>query len=155
VRIGEGEVAPDRADVADPHVGHVAGDRAHEGTAGLDQHGLLHGAMRDGSAEPEASAVLGRESDLAESTNALDVDEMARAKQAKLHQEQELGTARVDGGVLAQAGQERARLLGGLGAMKRERPEHGQRPSAAAGRTISSAIIRRYSMRAFASRGRL
>jgi hypothetical protein len=80
---------------------------------------------------------------------------VAGAKQTELHQEQELGSPGVRGRVLAEPGQERAGFLGGLGAMKRERPEHGQRPSAAAGRMISSAIIRRYSMRAFTSRGRL
>src|SRR2546425_522292 len=81
--------------------------------------------------------------------------EVARPEQAELHQEQELGPARVRRRVFAEPGQERACLFGGLGPMKRERPEHGQGPSAAAGRTISSAIIRRYSMRAFTSRGRL
>src|SRR5262249_15652953 len=105
--------------------------------------------------EPEPPAVLGREPDLAESTDALDVDEVTRAEQAELHQEQELGAASVDGRVLAEAGQELAGLLSGLGTMPRGRPERGQRPSAAAGRTIWSAIILRYSMRAFTSRGRL
>ena len=107
--------------------------------------------MGDGRADREPCAV----GDAGESTDALDVNEVARAQNAELHQEQQLGPAGVRGRVLAESGQERAGLFGGLGAMKGERPEHGQRPSAAAGRTISSAIIRRYSMRAFTSRGRL
>src|SRR5437899_2048887 len=106
-------------------------------------------ATRGADREPRAIG------DVAEPADALDVDEVSWPEQAELHQEQELGPARVRRRVFAEPGQERAGLLGDLGPMKREGSEHRQRPNAAAGRTISSAIIRRYSTRAFTSRGRL
>ena len=149
--IGEREVTADGTDVPDPHVGHVPGDRADQRAASSNERGPLDRPMRDRGADREPRAI----GDIAEPADALDVDEVSWPEQAELHQEQELGPARVRRRVFAEPGQERASLFGGLGPMKRERSEHGQRPNAAAGRTISSAIIRRYSMRAFTSRGRL
>ena len=107
--------------------------------------------MRDGGADRQPAAV----GELAELADALDVDEMRRAEQPELHEQEQLGAAGVRHGVLAEPGQERAGLLGRLGPVQRERPEHRQRPSAAAGRTSSSAIICKYSMRALGPRGRL
>ena len=169
MRIGEGEVAAHRPDVADPHVGHVPGDRADQRAAGPNEWGPLDGPVRHGGADRDPRAIVVRAAgrrgvlpaevrfqlDLGEPVDAFDVDEMARAEHAELHQEQQLGPAGVHRRILAELDQQRAGFFGGLGPMQGERPQHGQRPSAAAGRTISSAIIWRYSMRAFTSRGRL
>src|SRR5207247_11179017 len=112
----------------------------------------LHGPMGDDGADRYVRAAV---HDGVEPRNPLDVDQVARPQQAFLHQEEQLGAAGVRARVLAEAAQQAASLLRARRPMKRERTQHAQAPSAAAGRTISSAIIWRHSTRAATPRGRL
>ena len=121
VGIGEREVAADGADVAHADVGHVAGDRGQQRAVPAHERRALHRPVGDGGPEREAGAV----GDGGEAGDALDVDQVTRAEQAELHQQQQLGATGVGHGVLAEPRQEPARLLGRAGTVQGERAEHG------------------------------
>jgi hypothetical protein len=85
VRIGKGQVAANGADVAYPHVGHVAGDRGDQRAARSHEWRALDGAVRRRGADDESRPVV---DDGVEPSNTLDVDEMARAQQSLFHQQE-------------------------------------------------------------------
>ena len=92
MRVGEAEVASERADVADADVRDLAFHRRECREPLEHERRALDLPVRGGRADHER-AVLG--ADAAELLDPLDVDEMAVGGEAELHQQEELGAPQI------------------------------------------------------------
>ena len=97
VRLGEAEVAAERADGAHARVGDLALHVGQHREVRTEQWRALQRAMGDGRADHERSTV-GRQRKRVEPADRLDVDQVLESAQALLHRQQQLAAARVERG---------------------------------------------------------
>src|SRR5215470_11094056 len=142
VRIREGEIAADGADVTYAHVGHVRGHASEERAPLTQERRLLHRPMAHGG--PDRHSAVLRDA-LAEAFHALDVDEAAHPQEAFLQQQEKLRAPGIDGGVASVLREEIAQLRQRGRPVEREGAKHAQ-PAATSRRrapnssTASSAL---------------
>src|SRR5215470_8520778 len=127
VRIREGEIASDGANMTHAHVGHVRGHASQERAPLAEERRPLHCPMAHGGADRHGAVLR---VDLVEAFHALDVDEAAHAQEPFLQQEEELRAPGIESGVASVLREEIAQLRQRGRPVEREGPEHAQ-PAAA------------------------
>src|SRR5215470_5992309 len=127
VRIREGEITADGADVTHAHVGHVRGHASQERAPLAEERRLLHDPMAHRGADRHCAVLR---DDLAEAFHTLDVDEAVHAQEPFLQQEEELRAPGIEGGVASVLREEIAQLRQRGRPVEREGAEHAQ-PAAA------------------------
>src|SRR5207302_9019596 len=107
MRIGEAEVAAERAHAASPNARHAAFNLRERRDEPANERRGLQLAVCHGRTDAQLAVTLLEQVEL---WNSLQVDEIGIAGEAELHHQQQLGAATVESRVIAVSGQELLRL---------------------------------------------